>query len=71
MHNYNTLRAIHDDRMREMTQNADAYRMATAAKKGRARPDPGPRVRRWMSFGSIRQWVGARRSAHASPSVQR
>ena len=62
MHNYNTVRAIHDDRMRELTRKADAHRLAANAREGRARRDPSQRVRRWLSSGSVRQWFDARRS---------
>jgi hypothetical protein len=61
MHNYTTLRAIHDDRMRDLTQKADAHRLAVTAKKGgteRARRQgPG----RLVSFGSLRRWLDGRR----------
>jgi len=59
MHDY-TAWKIHDDRMQELTREADASRLAAIAKEGQ--PGQGARavLRRWLSFGlahvSIEAW---------------
>jgi hypothetical protein len=53
MHDY-TAWQVHDDRMRELTREADATRLAAIAKEGRPRRDPRTKLRRWMAFGLSR-----------------
>ena len=53
MHDYTVLQ-VHEDRMREMTRKADAYRLAVNAKEGRTRRDRRPILPRWLSFGLSR-----------------
>ena len=53
MHDYTALH-IHEDKMRELTQKADAHRLAASAKEGRTRRDPRPILPRWLSFDLFR-----------------
>ena len=39
MHDY-TASQLHEGRMRDLTQKADAYRLATTARQGRTRRNP-------------------------------
>ena len=50
MHDY-TAWKIHDDRMQELTREADASRLAAIAKEGQARHGGRALLRRWLSFG--------------------
>ena len=51
MHDY-TAWQVHDDRMRDLTREADASRLAAIAKEGRSRRHPRTILRGWLAFGS-------------------
>ena len=61
MHDY-TAWKIHDDRMRELTREADATRLAAIAKEGQGRNVGRARLRRWLSFGLAHMSLEAWRS---------
>ena len=61
MHDY-TAWQVHEDRMRELTREADAFRLAASAKEGRTRQGAGALLRRWLAFGQAHLRVEARRS---------
>ena len=69
MHDY-TASQLHEGRMRELTRDADAYRLAATAKAGRERKqrDPRPRTDRGLSFATVRVWLQARRSPRPARS---
>ena len=50
MHEY-TAWQVHEDRMRELTREADAFRLAARAREGQTRQGPRSLLRRWLSFG--------------------
>ena len=51
MHEY-TAWQVHDDRMRDLTREADASRLAAIAKQGQNWRRPPTFLRGWLSFGS-------------------
>ena len=53
MHDYTAWQA-HDHRMRELTRESDASRLAAMAKAGQTRRHPRGTPRRWLSFGLSR-----------------
>ena len=61
MHDY-TAWQVHEDRMREFTREADAFRLAARAKEGQTREDTRSLLRRWLSFGLAHLSVWAWRS---------
>lgn len=61
MHEY-TAGLFHEDRMRELTREADASRLAAIAKLGQPRRHPRALVLRWLSFGVSHVSVEARRA---------
>ena len=61
MHEY-TAWQVHEDRMRELTREADAFRLAVRAGQGQTRQGPRSLLRRWLSFGLAHLSVGAWRS---------
>ena len=67
MHDY-TLWKVHNDRLRERTEEADAFRLAAIARAGRPRRHPGAIVRRWLS--SIRADRGGASSAQLEGTAQ-
>ena len=52
MHEYTVWR-IQEERMQELTRQADAHRLAVKAKEGRARRPSRP-ILRWFSLGLFR-----------------
>jgi hypothetical protein len=65
MHDY-TAQQVHEDRMRELTREADAHRLAAAVRRGRSRRDRGPGALGWLPFSTFRHWFDARRSPRAA-----
>jgi hypothetical protein len=61
MHDY-TAWKIHDDRMQELTREADAFRLAATAKEGQRRQGARVFLRRWLSFSLAHLSVEAWRS---------
>ena len=61
MHDY-TAWQVHEDRMREFTREADAFRLAATAKEGQTKQGARSLPRRWLSFGIAHLSVGAWRS---------
>ena len=62
MHDY-TAQHFHEDRMRELTRDADASRLAAVAREGQPRRHPSTEARRWLSIVSSRlgrMWRGIR-----------
>ena len=59
MHDY-TVWKVHDDRMQELTREAEASRLAAIAKEGQPRHGARVLLRRLLSFGlahvSIEAW---------------
>ena len=59
MHDY-TVWKVHDDRMQELTREADASRLAAIAKEGQPRHGAHGRLRSWLSFAlahvSLEAW---------------
>jgi hypothetical protein len=59
MHDY-TAWQVHEDRIRELTRDADASRLAATARGARPELNPGTPLRRWLSAGlsrlSIEAW---------------
>jgi hypothetical protein len=53
MHDY-TAWQVHEDRMRELTREADASRLAAIAKEGQQPRNPLTLLRRWVSLGVSR-----------------
>ena len=49
MHDY-TAWQVHEDRMRELTREADAFRLAARAREGQERHGAGSLLRRWLAF---------------------
>ena len=50
MHEY-TVWQIRQDRMRELTREADAHRLALKARESRTGRDPRRMLPRWLTFG--------------------
>ena len=53
MHDY-TVWKVHDDRMQELTREADASRLAAIAKAGQTRRHPRAILRHWLLLGLSR-----------------
>ena len=63
MHDY-TAWQVHEDRMRELTREADASRLAAIAREGQPRRGPHALLRCWLSVGLARLGsVGVARAA--------
>jgi hypothetical protein len=65
MHDY-TASHIHEGRMRELTREADAVRLAAVARAGRTPRDTRRGPRRLLSVGVFRLWFEAWRSPRAA-----
>jgi hypothetical protein len=74
MHEY-TAGLFHEDRMRELTREADASRLAAIAKVGQPRRHPRALVLRWLSFGvshvSVEAWRARLKTKAAAPILAR
>ena len=61
MHEY-TAWQVHEDRMRELTREADAFRLAARAREGQTLQGLSSLLRRWLSIGLAHLSVEAWRS---------
>ncbi len=68
MHDY-TAWQVHEDRMRELTREADASRLAAIARDGQTRQGARALLRRWLSLGRARLSVEARLSRPNATAV--
>jgi hypothetical protein len=66
MHDY-TAGKVHQDRMRDLTREADEYRLAKIAKEGLTRRNRRALLRRWLSLGVSRL---SRETRHSPESAK-
>jgi hypothetical protein len=66
MHDY-TAWQVHEDRMRELTREADASRLAAIAREGQPRSGPRVLLRRWVLGGLSRLSTVA---SHSRPNAK-